>query len=142
MSLFSEGWLYHLAASSLQQALCILKCAVSIRYYTCTVCIIQYSSIHCAAYSVQCTLISLQIGPETTITMMGSFLAKGWVRLLFIREGISAQAPLSLLANQSRACLVLISPIGRLYVCTTAACKTVPKLAETAAFQISFHNRV
>ena len=69
-SLFSEGWLHQLAASSLQQAVCSLDRAL----YTYSV---HYTvwSIHCAAYSVQCTFISLQIGPETIITMSGSFLA-------------------------------------------------------------------
>ena len=69
-SLFSEGWLYQLAASCVHSQMCSLDRAL----YTHSV---HYTvwSIHCAAYSVQYTFISLQIGPETTITMMGSFLA-------------------------------------------------------------------
>ena len=71
---FSEGRLYQLAASSVHSQMCSLDRAL----YT-------YSmhdtvwSIHCEAYSVQCTVISLEIGPETTITMMVSFLAnRAW----------------------------------------------------------------
>ena len=57
-SLFSEGWLYQLAASSLQQAVCILKCAVWIGHYTHTVCIIQYE-----VFIVQPTVCSTHLFP-------------------------------------------------------------------------------
>ena len=57
-SQFSKGWLYQLAASSLQQAVCILKCAVSIGHYIHTVCIIQRE-----VFIVQPTVCSAHLLP-------------------------------------------------------------------------------
>ena len=66
-SLFSKGWLYQLAASSLQQAACRKQLAAnSVHSQLCSFdrALYTYSvhykvwSIHCAAYSVQCTFIN------------------------------------------------------------------------------------